>query len=182
MIFAAAVPAGCAPLGQPPAPPLAKVMGPPPRGPSGAGRSADHVAPTAAAAPHPSSWLVNPDGPVARSSKWWPALAAARRFARAYMSYQIGELGPGVRRAIGRTCTAAFAARLLARRATLPPGVSARQVRQRLVEVRPLQRVPDAAMVLATVRSIRRGGPPDALELRLLGGHGGWRVAGMTVI
>jgi hypothetical protein len=128
------------------------------------------------------SWLIAPDGPLPRASRWWSVLAVARRFAAADMSYEVGELGPTVRRVIAQTCTAAFAAGLLSHRAILPPGVSPRQVRQRLVGVQPLARLPDAAVVLATVRASRRGGPPGAFELRLVARLGGWRVAAVSVV
>jgi hypothetical protein len=96
------------------------------------------------------------------------------------MSYQVGEVGPSVRSAITATCTQAFAAELLSRRATLPPGDRASDVRQRLVAVAPLDRLPDAAVVLATVRSTAYG--DGALELRLVPRPGGWRVAGLSVV
>jgi hypothetical protein len=41
-------------------------------------------------------------------------LAVARRFAVAYMPYQVGRLSPSVRMAFARTCTPGFAHYLLA--------------------------------------------------------------------
>lgn len=149
-----------------------------------------HVpAPTARFAPTPrpaptarshAPWRVDPDQPLPRHGPWRAALAVGRRFARADMSYQVGEVGPSVRSAITATCTQAFAAELLSRRATLPPGDRASDVRQRLVAVAPLDRLPDAAVVLATVRSTAYG--DGALELRLVPRPGGWRVAGLSVV
>jgi hypothetical protein len=109
-------------------------------------------------------------------------LAIARRFATADMSYEVGALGPAVRRAITQTCTAAFASELLFQRPRLPPGVSAGQVRQRLARVTALERLTRAAIVLAEVQSVRRGGAPGAFELRLVPRPGGWRVARITVV
>ena len=127
------------------------------------------------------SWLVAPDGPLPRNSRWWPVLAVARRFARADMSYEVGELGPAVRRTIVETCTGAFATELFSHRAVLPPGVSAQRVRQRLAGVQPLERLPEAAVVLATVRASNRSGWAGAFELRLIARPGGWRIAAMSV-
>jgi hypothetical protein len=110
-------------------------------------------------------------------------LAVARRFARADMSYEVGEVGPAVRAAITGTCTTAFAAGLLRHRATLPPGVTPGQVRQRLTRVTPLERLSTAAVVLATVRPVRhRGGSSGAFELRLVPRRGGWRVTALSVV
>jgi hypothetical protein len=125
-------------------------------------------------------WRIDPDQPVPRRGPWRPVLAVARRFANADMSYQVGEVGPSVRSAITATCTEAFAAELLSHRATLPPGYQASEVRQRLVAVAPLDRLPDGAVVLATVRSTADG--DGALELRLVPRPGGWRVAGLSVV
>jgi hypothetical protein len=115
-------------------------------------------------------WRIDPDQPVPRHGPWRPVLAVARRFANADMSYQVGEVGPSVRSAITATCTEAF----------LPPGYQASEVRQRLVAVAPLDRLPDGAVVLATVRSTADG--DGALELRLVPRRGGWRVAGLSVV
>jgi hypothetical protein len=134
--------------------------------------------------PRPS-WRIDPDAPLPRHSPWWPILAVAHRFAAADMSYEVDEVGPAVRSAITQTCTRAFAAALLDHRASLPPGVSVNQVRQRLVTVQPLERLPGAAEVLATVRGAKRGrqaGAAGAFELRLLPRSGGWRVAGLDVV
>lgn len=128
------------------------------------------------------SWLIAPDAPLPPDSRWWPVLAVSRRFAAADMSYEVGELGPAVRRSLARTCTARFAAELLGHRASLPPGVRPRQVRQHLVAVQPLERLPDAAVVLATVEPNRRSGQPGAFELRLVVRGGGWRVAAMSIV
>jgi len=153
------------------------------------------------------TWLVDPDSPLPRDSRWWPVLAVARRFAAADMSYQVDEVGPAVRRALARACTEAFAAELLGRPPSLPPGTTADQVRQRVVAITPLDHERDAALVLVSVRSnvpagapgersstardvrqrrTRKGGgaadSPGAFELRLVPRPGGWRVAGLTVV
>jgi hypothetical protein len=109
-------------------------------------------------------------------------LDVARRFAAADMSYEVGDLTPAVRRTLVETCTAGFAAQLLSRRPTLPPGVHAGRVRQKLVGVVPLEHFRDAAVVLATVRPAARPGPAGAFELRLVPRAGGWRVDGLIVV
>jgi len=179
-ILSAAALAGCGSARRrvpaPPAPP------PAPFAPLAAGllRTAPTRAPARRAA-HPT-WLVNPDQPLPRRSPWWPALATARRFAMADMSYEVGELGPAVRRAIAGTCTRALDAQLIDHPAILPPGVRANQVRQRLVAVTPLDRLAHAALVLATVRSTAGEKAPGAVELRLVPRAQGWRVAGLRVV
>jgi hypothetical protein len=103
----------------------------------------------------------------------------------AYLSYEVGELGSAVRRTIIGTCTAVFAAQLLADRASLPPGVRAGQVRQRLVALAPLERVLGVAVTLVTVRSGHSARTTSAFELRLVRGPShprAWRVAGITVL
>jgi hypothetical protein len=112
----------------------------------------------------------------------------ARRFAVADMSYEVGRLGPAVRRTVTRTCTPAFAAELLSHRPSLPPGVRAGQVLQRVVGVTALERLRHQAVVLVTVRSVRGGGaggmapPPGAFELPLIPRAGSWRVSGINVV
>jgi hypothetical protein len=98
------------------------------------------------------------------------------------MSYQVGRVPPAVHAAITATCTATFAAALLTHRAILPPGITARQVRQRLVAVAPLERLNGSATVLATVRSPGRRAAAGTLELRLVPRAAGWRVAGLSVV
>lgn len=152
------------------------------QGPSvAAHREAWRAAGSAPARPR-ATWLINPDERLPRGTPWWQVLAVARRFAVADLSYEIGQLGPAVRRTIMATCTAAFAAGLFAHRASLPPGVSPRQVSQRLVRVEPLERIGRSAVVLASLRSNGRGEGPGAFELRLVSRPGGWRVAGLSVV
>jgi hypothetical protein len=156
--------------------------GPPPRTPAPATLTSPELAAAAPrVAPH-GSWLTAPDAPLPRDSRWWQVLAVARRFAAADMSYEVGELGPAVRRTLAQTCTPAFAAALFSHPAILPPGVNARQVRQRLDGVQPLERLSGAAVVLAMVQTIGRGRPPGAFELRLVARQGGWRVAAISVV
>jgi hypothetical protein len=145
---------------------------------------AAHAAPAARHA-RPNRWLIDPDAPLPRASAWPPVLVVARRFAAAYLRYQVGELGSAVRQAIAGTCTPAFAAQLLSHRPSLPPGTRPDQVRQRLVAVAPLERLPGAAVTLVTVRAAGPSRAASAFELRLVRAPSrprGWRVARMTVL
>lgn len=163
-----------------PAPGIDRTPGPAP-GRDRTPGPAPGVAPARRPAPPKPTWLINPDVPLPHRSPWWRVLAVARRFAAADMSYEVAEVGPAVRAAILGTCTAAFAAELFAHRAVLPPGVTARQVRQRLVGARPIERLPGSALVVANVVSVAHGGGAGALELWLVPRAGGWRVAAMSV-
>lgn len=128
-----------------------------------------------------AGWIVDPDAPLARRSRWRAVLLVARRFARSYVRYEEAEVGSGTARGIRATCTRAFARALLTHPATVPPGVRPAQVRQVLSGLTPLWHLAGRASVLAVVRAARRGGPAGALELTLVVRSRGWRVAGMTV-
>jgi hypothetical protein len=104
-------------------------------------------------------------------------LAVARRFAVAYMRYQVGRLPRWARTAIERTCTPAFARYLLAQPAQLTP----------------LQAAHPKAIETYRVASVEPAGAPDTVAvsyvseqdsadtgeflLRLVGEHGHWLVA-----
>ena len=63
--------------------------------------------------------VVDPDRPLPNAKPVREMLATARSFTNAYLLYEIGRLPRPVRRAIDRTCSAAFARYLLARPAHL---------------------------------------------------------------
>ena len=67
----------------------------------------------------------DPEGPPSPGSSVGAMLAVARRFAAAYMPYQVGRLPGWARVAISRTCAPAFAHYLLARPAEQSPLLSA---------------------------------------------------------
>jgi hypothetical protein len=192
---APAAPAAPARPAHAPRPPVPDPVAP---GRLAASTAPDRVARTARGRPAPrrqsgaarrarrGTWLIDPDEPLPRDSRWWPVLAVARRFAVADMSYEVGKLGTAVRRTVTRTCTPAFAAELFSHRPSLPPGVRADQVLQRVVGVTALKRLRREAVVLVTVRSVGRGGergvPPEAFKLPLTPRAGGWRVSGIDVV
>ena len=76
-------------------------------------------------------------------------LAVARRFAIAYMPYQVGRLPPWARTAIYRTCTPAFARYLLAQPA----------------QPTPLQAAHPNAIESYRVASVEPAGAPDTVAV-----------------
>ena len=106
-------------------------------------------------------------------------LAVARRFAIAYMPYQVGRLPRWARTAIERTCTPAFARYLLAQPAESPP----------------LQAAHPKAIETYRVASVEPAGAPDTVAvsyvseqdsadtgeflLSLVEEHGRWLVAAL---
>ena len=106
-------------------------------------------------------------------------LAVARRFAIAYMPYQVGRLPRWARTAIERTCTPAFARYLLVQPA----------------QPTPLQAAHPKAIETYRVASVEPAGTPDTMAvnyiseqdsadtgeflLRLVKDHGGWLVAAL---
>jgi hypothetical protein len=115
----------------------------------------------------------------ARHSAEGMMLAAARRFAIAYMPYQVGRLPRWGRTAIERTCTPAFARYLLAQPA----------------QPTPLQAAHPNAIETYRVASVEPAGAPDTVAvsyvseqdsadtgeflLRLVADHGRWLVASL---
>ncbi len=99
----------------------------PPRPPTNARTTpaAQATAP-AGSAPGADARAIGPrPGPPAPGSAVAMRLTVARRFADAYMTYQIGRLSPGVRHTIEQTCTRAFARLLLEHPARLAPSLLA---------------------------------------------------------
>ena len=85
--------------------------------------------------------------------------AAARRFLAAFLRYEVGDLGPGVKAALRATATPAFAARLLARPPRAPaPGRFPPRARLGRVEVAFVSLVPPRAIAGGAAQ---RGGEPE---------------------
>jgi hypothetical protein len=103
-------------------------------------------------------------------------LAVARRFAVAYMPYQVGRLPGWARTAIERTCAPAFARYLLAQPAQPTPLQAARPnaiETYRVASVGPA-RAPDTAAV--SYVSEQDGADTGEFLLRLVEKHGHWLV------
>jgi len=125
-------------------------------------------------APPPS-----PSSPRARM-----ILRVARRFAVAYLRYQIGQHPPAVKRALSATCTPTFARLLIAQPARIPDG----QRRNPTYQPAELTRVtytgqaslgpgPQEQIVIATYHTIRHPSVRGQLTVHLIGNSGSWRVA-----
>lgn len=106
-------------------------------------------------------------------------LAVARRFAVAYMAYQVGRLPGWARRAIERTCTPAFAHYLLAQ----PPRPTALHAAHpkttetyRVAGLEPAAATDTVVVSYASEQDSADGGE---LLLRLVREHGRWLVASL---
>ena len=106
-------------------------------------------------------------------------LAVARRFAVAYMPYQIGRLSPWVRVAIEQTCTGAFARYLLAHPAQLAPSLAAHPQDIETYRVASVSLVPGVNTVGVSYVSEQDSADTGAFVVTLASQHGRWRVAGL---
>ena len=106
-------------------------------------------------------------------------LAVARRFAVAYMPYQVGRLPGWVRTAFARTCTPAFARYLLGQpaRPTALQAAHPEAVETYRVAGVELAGTPDAIVV--SYVSEQDSADTGALLLRLVREHGRWLVASL---
>jgi hypothetical protein len=111
-------------------------------------------------------------------------LRVARRFADAYLRYQIGEHPPAVKRTFVATCTPSFAHLLTAQPARIPDG----QRRNPAYQPGELTRVaytgqaslgprPPEQIVIATYHTIGHPSVRGQLTVHLIGSGGSWRVA-----
>jgi hypothetical protein len=127
-------------------------------------------------APPPS-----PGGPRART-----ILRVARRFAGAYLRYQIGQHPPAVKRALITTCTPSFAHLLIAQPARIPyeqrrnpaywPAELARVTYTGPASLRP---GPPEQIVIAAYHTIRHPTVRGQLTIHLIGSGASWRVASL---
>jgi hypothetical protein len=106
-------------------------------------------------------------------------LAVARRFAVAYMPYQVGRLPRWARTTFARTCTPAFARYLLAQPAR-PTALQAAHTKAvetyRVASVEP-SGAPDAVAV--SYDSEQDSADTGELLVRLVREHGRWLVASL---
>lgn len=145
------------------------------------GRNARRAA--AAATPTDSVRLPPPPSPGTPRSQ--AILRVARRFANAYVQYQIGRDTAAIDRAIRETCTPTFARLLLSQPVSIP------RAQQRSVAARPAEvtRVlytgpaslgpgPPVQIVLARYREVAPSRIGGQLTIEVTGG-GRWRVSGL---
>jgi hypothetical protein len=150
-LLAAAI--GFAGGGQPPAP-----APPPPR---------SEVVPAAPPSPQPAAGEAA--GLRARLG------GAARRFFAAFFQYEVGELGPGVRRALRATATPGFAAELLGAPPRSPPQSVAAAVPGPLA-IAVASLTPPRALVSGSAR--RRGGEAEQFSFVFEAVDGAWLASG----
>ena len=106
-------------------------------------------------------------------------LAVARRFAVAYMPYQVGRLPQWARTAIERTCTPAFARYLLAQPAQLTPPQAAHPNAIETYTVASVEPAGAAHTVAVGYVSEQDSADTGEFLLRLVEEHGRWLVARM---
>jgi hypothetical protein len=98
----------------------------------------------------------------------------ARRFLAAFFRYEVGELGPAVRRALRATTTAGFAAELLRSPPRRPPQSVPAAVPGRLA-IAVASVLPPRALVSG---SARRGGEAEQFAFVFEARGGAWRASG----
>lgn len=103
--------------------------------------------------------------------------AAARRFVPAFLRYQVGDIGAGVRQTLRVTATADFAADLLAVPPRPPAGGFPPPARLQRLAVR---FSPNDAFHAFVKGVVLRSGAPAAFSLEFEYGEGGWRASGVT--
>ncbi|MGZ4331032.1 MAG: hypothetical protein ACXVH3_26655 [Solirubrobacteraceae bacterium] len=124
-----------------------------------------------------------PPPPSPRTHRARAILRVARRFARAYLRYQIGQHPPGVKQTLSATCTPSFAHLLIAQPARVPDG----QRRNPAYRPAELTRVaytgqaslrpgPPEQIVIATYRTIGNPSVRGQLTIHVIGSGGSWRV------
>ena len=106
-------------------------------------------------------------------------LAVARRFAVAYMPYQVGRLPGWARAAITRTCTPAFAHYLLARPAEQSPLLSAHPKAAETYRVASVNLAAGSNRVSVSYVSEQDRPDTGAFLLTLAQRHGRWLVAAL---
>ena len=106
-------------------------------------------------------------------------LAVARRFAAAYMPYQIGRLPDWARAAIEHTCTPAFAHYLLSQPTEQSPLLSAHPTAAETYRVASVNLAAGSNRVSVSYVSQQDRADTGAFLLTLAQRHGRWLVAGL---
>jgi hypothetical protein len=106
-------------------------------------------------------------------------LAVARRFALAYMPYEIGRLPRWARAAIARTCTPGFARYLLAHPARQTPSLTAHPDDVETYRVASVNLAAGANRVSVSYVSVEDPADAGAFGVTLAKRRGVWLVAGL---
>ena len=106
-------------------------------------------------------------------------LAPARRFALAYMAYEIGRLPRWARAEIARTCTPAFARYLLGHPARQTPLLAAHPNDVKTYRVASVNLAADANRVSVSYVSVQDRADTGAFLVTLAKRRGRWLVAGL---
>ena len=121
----------------------------------------------------------DPERPPSPRSSVGAMLAVARRFAAAYMPYQIGRLPGWARAAIKRTCAPALAHYLLARPAEQSPLLSAHPTGAQTYRVTSVNLAAGSNRVSVSYVSQQDGADTGAFLLTLAHRHSRWLVAAL---
>jgi len=121
----------------------------------------------------------NPERPPSPRSPAGAMLAVAKRFATAYMPYQVGRLPGWARAAIKRTCTPAFAHYLLSRPAEQSPRLSAHPTDAETYRVASVNLAAGSNRVSVSYVSEQDRADTGAFLLTLAHRHGRWLVAAL---
>ena len=121
----------------------------------------------------------DPERPPSPRSPAGAMLAAAKRFAAAYMPYQVGRLPGWARAAIERTCTPAFAHNLLSRPAEQSPLLSAHPTDAETYRVASANLAAGSNRVSVSYFSQQDRADTGAFLLTLAHRHGRWLVAAL---
>jgi hypothetical protein len=121
----------------------------------------------------------NPERPPSPGSPAGAMLAVAKRFAAAYMPYQIGRLPGWARTEIKRTCTLAFAHYLLSRPAQQSPLLSAHPTDAETYRVASFNLAAGSNRVSVSCVSEQDRADTGAFLLTLTQRHGRWVVAAL---
>jgi hypothetical protein len=121
----------------------------------------------------------DPERPPSPRSPVGAMLAVAKRFAAAYMPYQVGRLPGWARAAITRTCTPAFAHYLLTRPAEQSPLLSAHPTDAETYRVASVNLAAGSNRVTVSYVSQQDRADTGAFLLTLAHRHGRWLVAAL---
>ena len=123
--------------------------------------------------------LGDPERAPSPRSSTGAMLAVARRFAAAYMPYQVGRLPGWARAAITRTCTPAFAHYLLGQPAEQSPLLSAHPTAAETYRVASVNLASGSNRVSVSYFSAQDRADTGAFLVTLAGRHGRWLVAAL---